>query len=414
MNKIVHRRDTCRACNSKELDLVFQLNPTPIGDAYVQKEKREIVQENYPIDLFICKKCGLAQITDIIDPAVLYGEYIYVTGSSFGLSDHFNGYAKGVISKCRIQKGAFIIDIGSNDGTLLSAFQNQGMNVLGIEPAPHIAEWANNNGVKTVNTFLTTEAARKIKEENGPAKLITSNNVFANIDDLKTWVDSVEILLAQDGIYVFESFYLTDLIENVVFDFLYHEHVSAFSVKPIKLLFESIGLELITVEHIRTKGGSLRYYVQRPNGPMVNDGVVAEYLAEEEAKGIYSKQIYIDYQERIQELKAQTLTFLIQAKKENKSVAGFGASITATTLIYHFEIGEYLDYLVDENPAKVGLYSPGLHIPVFSPEVLIEKKPDYVFILAWRFAEPIINKNQNYIANGGKFIIPIPEFKILG
>jgi len=414
MNKVVHRRDTCRACNSEEIDLVFQLNPTPIGDAYVEKGKTAIVQENYPIDLFICKKCGLAQIIDIIDPAVLYGEYIYVTGSSFGLSDHFSEYAREVIYKCGIQKGAFIIDIGSNDGTLLSAFQNQGMSVLGIEPAPHIAEWANKNGVKTINTFLTTEAARKIKEENGPAKLITSNNVFANIDDLKNWIDSVEILLAQDGVYVFESFYLTDLIENLVFDFLYHEHVSAFSVKPIKLLFESIGLELITVEHITTKGGSIRYYVQRPNGPMANDGVVAKYLAEEEAKGIYSKKIYIDYQARIQKLKSQTLAFLTQAKEGNKTVAGFGASISATTLIYHFEIGKYLDYLVDENPAKVGLYSPGLHIPVFSPEVLLEKKPDYVLLLAWRFSEPIIAKNQNYIANGGKFIIPIPEFIIVG
>jgi len=414
MKEIIHRRDTCRACGSKDIELVFQLNPTPIGDAYIPAEKLSVKQESYPIDLFMCNNCGLAQIPDIIDPDILYGEYIYVTESSYGLAEHFKGYAQGVLKKCNLAIGSLVIDIGSNDGTLLQAFKNEGMPVLGIEPAPHIAEHANKRGISTVPDYLSREVATRVVEEHGRAKLITSNNVFANIDDLKTWIDSVEILLDRDGIYVFESYYLLDLIENMVFDFLYHEHVSAFSVKPIKLLFESIGLTLIAVERINTKGGSLRYYVQRSNGPLRDDGSVTTLLKEEEDKGLYGREIYNNYQDKIQALKKQTLDFLIQAKKEGKSVAGFGASVTCTTLIYHFEIGQYIDYLVDDNPAKQGLFSPGIHLPVFPSKVLYENNPDYVLVLAWRFAEPFIKKNEEFIKNGGKYAIPIPEFKIVG
>lgn len=413
MKNVVHRRDTCRACGSKNIALYFRLNPTPIGDAYVAKDKLNVPQESYPIDLFMCEDCGLAQIPDIIDPDVLYGEYIYVTGSSYGLAEHFAGYAKSVINKCNLHKNNFVIDIGSNDGTLLQAFKNEGMNVLGIEPAPHIAAAANKRGVKTISEFLSQSVASDIVNNHGRAKLITSNNVFANIDDLKTWIDSVEILLAEDGIYVFESYYLLDLIENMVFDFLYHEHVSAFSVKPIKQLFESIGLTLICIEHIDTKGGSLRYYIQRKNGPLQDDGSVNEYLSKEEAKGLYTKEIFDSYQGKIQALKNETLDFLKKAKNDNKRVVGFGASITCTTLIYHFEIGEYLEYLVDDNPAKQGLYSPGIHLPVYPSTMLTENKPDYVLVLAWRFAKPIIAQHSDFIKNGGVFVIPVPEFSMV-
>lgn len=413
MKSIINRRTTCRCCNSSNIELVFVLNPTPIGDAYITVNKLNIKQDSYPLDLFMCNECGLAQILDIIDPDVLYGEYIYVTGSSYGLAEHFKNYAQGVIKKTALPVNSFVIDIGSNDGTLLQAFKNEKMEVLGIEPAPHIAEFANKHGIRTINDYLSPAGAKEIVEKNGQAKLITSNNVFANIDDIRAWVEAVAILLADDGVYVFESFYLADLIENMVFDFLYHEHVSAFSVKPMKFLFESFGLELIAVERINTKGGSLRYYIQKKGGPMKNDGSVDSLLKEEIAKNLYSKEIFISYQEKIQLLKAQSLEFLKKAKKENKKVVGFGASITCTTLIYHFEIGEYFDYLVDDNPAKQGLYSPGLHLPVHPSKMLYENQPDYVFILAWRFVGPFVKNNQQFIKNGGKFILPVPEFSII-
>ena len=411
MNQIIYRRKDCRGCGSENIELFFSLKPSPIGDAYVLKDKVHIHQPSYPIDLFMCKDCGLAQLPDVIDSDVLYGDYIYNTSSSFGLNTHFKQYAEHVIQKCKLRKGSLVIDIGSNDGTLLNYFQLGGMKVLGIEPAPHIAIIANNNGVKTKNGYFNSDLVKQVIAEEGKPKLITSNNVFANIDDINAWVSAIAELLDKQGVYVFESYYLADLIENMVFDFIYHEHISSFSVKPIKSLFEKYGLELASVERVPTKGGSLRYFIQFPGGPLDKDTTVRDLIAFEEEKGLYKKETYNAYTKKIDILKNNLKDFLVKAKAENKTIAGFGASITGTTLIYHFEIGEYIDYLVDDNVAKQGRFSPGHHILVYPTSVIYEKKPDYILILAWRFAENFILKNRKYVENGGTFIVPIPEFK---
>jgi hypothetical protein len=413
MPNVIHRRNTCRACEGQDLELVFSLKPSPIGDAYVTSDQVNVTQPSYPIELFMCKSCGLAQLIDVIDPDILYGEYIYVTASSTGLAEHFQAYAHGVIDRCGLKEGSLVVDIGSNDGTLLRCFQQRGMIVLGVEPATHIAAQATASGIKSVDKFFTPDLARQMVKEHGHAKLITANNVFANIDDLLPWVNAVNELLADSGVFAFESYYLADLVQNMVFDFIYHEHLSAFSVKPMQILFQRVGLELISVERVATKGGSLRYFVQRPGGPLKKDGTVDEMLELEENMGLYRKETFVAFAGKVNGLKLQTKQFLAQAKSEGKSVAGFGASITGTTLIYHFEIGGHLDYLVDDNPAKQERFSPGLHLQVLPSSALYERKPDYVIILAWRFAEIIISKNQAYLECGGHFLIPVPEFKIV-
>lgn len=414
MVDIIHRRSDCRGCGSHDLELVLSLKPSPIGDAYVSPELANIPQPSYPIDLHMCKQCGLAQLLDIIDPEILYGEYIYVTTSSMGLTEHFNSYADSVVDRCKLDKGALVVDIGSNDGTLLKRFQEHGMCVLGVEPAAHIAAQATANGIKTIDKFFTLDLAKQIVAEHGHAKLVTANNVFANIDDLMSWVNAVKELLASDGVFVFESYYLADLIQNMVFDFIYHEHLSAFSVKPIQALFEQVGLELIAVQRVPTKGGSLRYFVQRIKaGPLANDGSVNEMRALEDSMKLYCKDTFSAFANKINVLKEDTRNFLIKAKNDGKTIAGFGASITGTTLLYHFEIGEFLDYLVDDNPSKQGRLSPGLHLPVFPASILYERKPDYVVVLAWRYAEPFIVKNRTYLELGGNFVIPVPEFKVV-
>jgi hypothetical protein len=412
MHDVIHRRNTCRGCSGHDLELVLSLKPSPIGDAYVTSEKVNVPQPTYPIDLYMCKNCGLAQLIDVIDPDILYGEYIYVTASSTGLSEHFQDYADRVINRCKLKPNSLVVDIGSNDGTLLRHFQQRGMIVLGVEPATHIAIQATAAGIKSIDKFFTSDLAKQIINGHGYAKLITANNVLANIDDLMSWVNAVNELLADDGVFVFESYYLPDLVQNMVFDFIYHEHLSSFSVRPMQALFLCVGLELVAVERVATKGGSLRYFVQRPDGPLIKDGTVLEMLALEEKMGLYRKETFTAYADKINGLKEQTNNFLAKAKSEGKSIAGFGASITGTTLIYHFEIGEYLDYLVDDNPAKQGRFSPGLHLPVFPSSALCERKPDYVIILAWRFTETIISKNQTYLNGGGQFLIPVPAFNI--
>jgi hypothetical protein len=286
------------------------------------------------------------------------------------------------------------------------------MNVLGVEPASHIADQATASGILSIADFFTPDLAKNIVAKHGHAKLITANNVFANIDDLMSWVVAVNELLDDDGVFVFESYYLADLVQNMVFDFIYHEHLSSFSVRPMQSLFERIGLELVAVERVSTKGGSLRYFVQRSSGPLKKDGTVVEMLALEEKMGLYRKETFKAFADKINVLKEQTKNFLAKAKSDGKSIAGFGASVTGTTLTYHFEIGEYLDYLVDDNPAKQNRFSPGLHLPVLPSSALHERNPDYVIILAWRFAEIIISKNQAYLEGTGQFLIPVPNFNI--
>jgi len=413
MADAIRRRSDCRGCGSRDVELVFSLKPSPIGDAYVTPERVNVPQPSYPIDLHMCRQCGLAQILDVIDPEILYGEYIYVTASSLGLVEHFRGYADSVTDRCRLSPGSLVVDIGSNDGTLLRRFQERGMRVLGVEPAAHIAAQATARGIKTIDKFFAPDLAKRMVAENGHAKVVTANNVFANIDDLMSWVNAVNELLASDGVFVFESYYLADLVQNMVFDFIYHEHLSAFSVKPIHALFERGGLELVAVQRVPTKGGSLRYFVQRPGGPLARDGSVGEMRALEDNMGLYRKETFSAFTDKVSGLKEETRRFLAQAKTEGKNIAGFGASITGTTLIYHFEIGGYLDYLVDDNFAKQGRYSPGLHLPVLPSTALYERKPDCVVVLAWRYAEPFIKKNHAYLDSGGCFVIPVPEFKVV-
>jgi len=413
MNNIIYRRDTCRGCEGHDLELFFRLKPSPIGDAYVTSEKVNENQPSYPIDLYMCKSCGLAQLIDVIDPDILYGEYIYVTASSTDLSAHFQAYADSLIDQCRLEPGSLVVDLGSNDGTLLRFFQKRGMSVLGVEPATHIAAQATAAGVLSIDQFFTPDLAKQMVGEYGRAKLITANNVFANIDDLMSWVNAINELLADDGVFVIESYYLADVVHNMVFDFIYHEHLTSFSVRPMQAIFQRVGLELVAVERVATKGGSLRYFVQRLGGPVIKDDSVREMLALEKNMGLYRKETFSAYADKINNLKEQANNFLARAKSEGKSIAGFGASITGTTLIHHFEIGDYLDYLVDDNQAKQGRFSPGFHLPVLPPTVLCERKPDYVIILAWRFAETIISKNQAYLEAGGQFLVPVPEFNLI-
>ena len=413
MAEVIHRRSDCRGCGSRNLDLVLSLRPSPIGDAYVTGERVNVPQASYPIDLFMCGECGLAQLLDVIKPEILYGDYIYVTGSSLGLDEHFESYAKNVLKRLEAAPGLLVVDLGSNDGTLLQKFKQEGMRVLGVEPAAHIAAKATKDGIPSLGEFFSPTLAKRIVADHGAAAVVTAN-VFANIDDLASWVSAIDELLAPDGVFVFESFYLADLLQNMVFDFIYHEHLTAFSVRPVQALFGRFGLELVAAQRVATKGGSLRYFVQRPGGPLRKDGSIEDLLASERKMGLYDKETYARFADRIDDLKKKTRHFLEKAKMAGKSIAGFGASITGTTLIYHFEIGEYLEYLVDDNPAKQGRFSPGLHLPVYPSSALDERHPDCVVLLAWRYAEPFMNKHKNYMAKGGQFMIPVPEFRVVG
>jgi hypothetical protein len=385
-------RNDCRICHGTNLDLVLKLAPTPIGDQFLTEPR---FQPLYPIDLYQCQDCGLAQLLYEIQPEEIYADYIYLTGSSPGLQQHFAQYAKDVAAVVGLERGDAVVDIGSNDGTLLREFKNLGAVVIGIEPCLEIAKASNAKGIPTLGQYF-----RKGLLGKGSAKLITANNVVANISDLDSFMEGVVDVLADDGTFVFESFYLGDVVKNMVFDFIYHEHLSAFSIRPVKRLMERYGLQLYRVEHLQTKGGSIRYYCNRGRGNFKPE------IYEREGH-LYDKQTWIDFNTRIAIEREKTLNFCSQAKAQGKTIAGFGACISGTTLLYQFGLGEYIDYLLDANPAKHFRYSPGIHLKVFPESETASRKPDFVLALAWRFADDFQAAHPNV-----KVIRPLPCFSI--
>lgn len=412
-NNNFYKRDTCRLCGSRDLRLIFSLTPTALCDAYVSTYRVNEVQDIYPLDLFVCQDCGYIHLPYVVNPEIIYRDYIYVTTSSLGLSDHFKKYANEVLNYLKPSPQSLIIDIGSNDGTLLRYFKDQNMRVLGIEPAFDIAQNATKAGIETLPQFFTDRLSDKLRCDYGPATIIIMNNLFANIDDLADVTRGICKLLAPDGVFIIESSYIADMIQNMVFDFIYHEHLSYFSVKPLKIFFERYKMELFNVERISTKGGSLRYYIQHNGGPRPISSAVDELINYEAHIGLEQHDIFKTFSSKINDRKYKLVNMLHRLKAHKKKIAGYGGSATTTTLLYHFGIGNMIDYIVDDNPAKQNTFSPGYHIPVVAPDILYKLKPDYTVVLAWRYFEPIVKKHQAYLVQGGHFIRPLPDMEIV-
>ncbi|WP_001015423.1 class I SAM-dependent methyltransferase [Leptospira interrogans] len=404
MNHFYLRKD-CRLCKSKDLIKVLPLTPTALCDAYV-KERKE--QDVYPLDLFQCKNCGFVQIECVVDPEIIYRDYIYVTTSSSGLSNHFENYAKDVLEKLNLGASSFVVDIGSNDGTLLSYFKARNVKVLGVEPSTKTAEDATNRGIETLPEFFDPNLARKIKEKVGQADLITVNNLYANIDDLHSFTEGLEYLLSPNGVVAIESSYLGDMVDNMVFDFIYHEHLSYFSILPLIKFFDSFGLRLIHLQHVGTKGGSFRYYWARKNSIHSVSEEVSKFIEIEKEKNM-NESYFKKYADRINKVKAELIQELEKSKGKNK-IIGYGASATSTTLIYHFGLEKYIDYLVDDNPGKIDTYSPGLHIPVKHPDVLNSEGDAVLIVLAWRYFDLIRSKLKNQKLT---LICPLPYIQVI-
>lgn len=401
----------CCLCGSVNLQLVMQLPDSPVADHYVTAKGLQDKQLSYPLDLNLCLDCGQVQLAHVVNPDNIYKDYLYTTTTSVGLPDHFRQYASEVVREVKPAPNTLVVDIGSNDGTLLKCFQEHGMTVLGVDPAEPAARKARLAGVATITGYLNQDIVSEIRNSRGLAEIVTANNVIANVENLRPFIDCVRGLLSPSGIFVFETGYLLDIVKQHLFDTIYHEHLFYFSVRPLRQFFESVGLVLIHAEPILTKGGSLRGYVQHAGGLRKIRSSVSEMEAREEAYQLHSKGIFDLYQERIGALKRQLLDKLESLRRDGKTIAGYGASHSVTTLICTFDLGRALDFIVDDNPQKQNTFSPGFHIPVLSPDALLERNPDYVVILPWRFCDAIVSRNQAYLAGGGKFLVPIPELK---
>lgn len=407
------RRTSCRLCGSHQLTLILKLAPTPPANAFVPKEALDKPQSVFPLDVAFCEGCGHVQLLDVVDPAVLFEDYVYVSGTSPVFVQHFQHYANALFDLGRPAGGDLVVDIGSNDGTLLRAFKDKGMEVQGIDPAKAIAERATADGIPTRAAFFGPDLGRAMAAELGPAAIVTANNVYAHIDDLGGVTDGVRALLAPDGLFSFEVSYLGDVFTDTLFDTIYHEHLSYHSVRPLIPFLAAHGLELIEAVRVPTHGGSLRGIAQRTGGPRRVGASVADMLAYEKKLGLEKAETFHAFAARIEERKRQLAGLLAERKAQGRRIVGYGAPAKATTLMYHFGLGrDALDYIVDDSPLKQGLYSPGLHVPVRPARALEENPPDDIVILAWNFAEPIMKKLQPYREAGIRFIVPLPEVKL--
>jgi len=407
-------RKTCRICKTPNPIKVIPLPATPVGDAYHNNAKKQISSIVFPLDLYLCEKCGLGQLLDVVNPEILYGNFIYETAISVGLSDHFKDYAYSVISKFELNKNSFIFDIGSNDGTLLKHFKNENIQVLGCEPASEIANRAIENGIPTINDYFNQNVAEKVVKNYSIPDVITSNNTFANIDDIESFIGFIKILLRKNNIFIFETGYLLDIIQKGLFDTIYHEHLSYFSVMSLDILFKQNGLELFDIELIHTKGGSLRGFVQLSDGTQNRSSSVAKQIDIENDFKITQMVPYSNLNRQLTTMKNSLSETVRKLKGENKSICGYGASVGVTTFLYYLDIAKEIDYLFDDNPAKYNLYSPGKNIQVFDSKSIYEIKPDYIIVFAWRYSNIIISKHKKFVSDIGKFIIPWPNFEIVG
>jgi SAM-dependent methyltransferase len=413
MKRLCFRRDTCRLCLSRRLELVLPIKPSALADAYIPAERLSEPQERYPLDIFLCLECGHVQLLDVVDPRILFSNYLYVTSVSLGLLEHFKRSADEIVERIAPPEGTLAIDIGSNEGALLKNFREHGLRVLGIDAAKNIAAAANASGIETIADFFTATLAQEIKRKHGAAALVTANNVFAHSDALPDMVEGIRHLLGRDGVFVFEVIYLLDVLEKFTFDTIYHEHLCIHSVKPFESFFRRHGMELFDVQRIRTKGGSIRGFAQPYGGPRAVSGSVGELMALERDAGLDRPEVYRQFNEKLEGIKKDVLGLLNDLRKRGKRIAGYGASATVTTLVHHLEIGEMIDFIVDDDKLRQGLFSPGYHIPVVPASVLGEKRPEYVIILAWQYADAIMKKNQAYLQAGGHFIVPMPHLQVI-
>ena len=407
------KRHTCRLCDSSDVEKVIDFVATPVGDHFVSKDQLEKAQDVYALDLHFCNQCGQLQLLDGVSPEFIYKDYLYETSTSIGLVEHFQKQAQDLIERLGLKKDDLVVDLGCNDGSFLRCFHERGMKILGVEPASAIANKVKAKNINVINDFFSYELSQKIKDQYGPAKMITANNVMANVEDMDDFIKGVVSLLTDDGVFVFESGYIVDTIQNFVIDNIYHEHFCYFRLNPLVKFLKHRGLEVFEAQRVDTKGGSLRGIAQksgggRPISPAVNERIEMEGLS-----GYESAQFYKDFSLKMQAGRAELLSLIKKLKDEGENISGYGASVGVTTLIYYYGVAEYLDVLFDDNPIKQGLYSPGHHIPVVPSDEIYRRNPGYILCFPWRYRDTIIKRHVRFLKNGGHFIVPLPKVEII-
>ncbi len=406
---------SCRICKSENLKRVLDLGSTPPANSFLNKSELNKKESFFPLQLYFCGKCKLLQLGHIVSPELLFKKYLYVSSTSPVFVKHFEEYASSVFKRFKLNKNSFVVDVGSNDGILLRPFKELGVKVLGVDPAEEIAKKATKEGLTTLPYFLNQKAAAEISQKYGNADVICANNVFAHVDNIDELTRAVKIILKPNGVFIIEAPYLIDFIEKNLFDLVYHEHLSYLAIKPLDFFFRKHGMKIFDVIRTSSHGGSIRIFVKKIGGKNPITPSVKKFINEEILKGLGKEKTYLDFAKKITKNKKDLLNLLKNIKSQKKVIIGYGAPAKGNTLLNYFGIdSQILDYIIDDSPLKQGLFTPGTHIPVFSSAKLnTGKVPDYIFILAWNFAQPIMEKLSSFSERGGKFIVPVPTPEII-
>ena len=417
MNKMERKMlngSNCRFCDSVLQNTFVDLGMSPLCESYLEPSQLNQMEPFFPLHVQVCGECFLVQLEEYVSPESIFGEYAYFSSYADTWLQHSKAYTDLMVDRFGIGPQSYVVELASNDGYLLQYFAQKGIPVLGVEPAANVAQVAIDKGIPTVVKFFGEELANKLSADGKQADLLLGNNVLAQVPDLNSFVKGMKILLKPNGIITVEFPHLMRLMEENQFDTIYHEHFSYFSLISTEKIFTAHGLTIFDVEELPTHGGSLRIYARHTEDSSKGIDERVNVLRDREATaGVTKLEYYFAFSEQVKETKRKLLEFLIKAKRQGKTISGYGAPGKGNTLLNYCGIRtDFLDYTVDRNPYKHGKYTPGTHIPIFPPDKIKETKPDYLMILPWNFKDEIMEQ-VSYIRDwGGQFIVPIPEVKV--
>lgn len=405
--------DECQICGSHSLQEVIDLGFCAPCDSLLPKPMLREAEVTYPLKLVRCRDCGLPQIDYAVDGAVLFHpDYPYRSGITRTLRTNLLGISKHLVEKVGLKSGAFVVDVGSNDGTILEGFKMIGMRVTGVEPTK-IANIAVANGIPTINKFFNAQVAKDLVDGNGRATVITAANVFAHVDKLKTLMEGVDYLLEDGGYFITESHYMASILDTLQYDSIYHEHLRYYLIKPLQVLFANYGFTLVDVERIPNYGGSIRAYARKGRSAEVKPSV-AEMLRLEERMGAYDDSTYVDFATRVKRSRSKIRALLVELNQGGNSVVGIGCPGRSVTLLNYCGVTpDLMPYIAEQSTSlKLGMYTPSTHIPIVDESVMLDTQPDYAVILSWHYAEPIIQALRKKGLKS-KIVVPLPELTIL-
>jgi SAM-dependent methyltransferase len=404
----------CRFCGAPLRDTFVDLGMSPLCESFLAADQLNQMEPFYPLHARVCGKCFLVQVEEYVGPERIFTEYAYFSSYSEAWLQHARAYTDMIVSRLDLDAKSRVVELGSNDGYLLQYFVAKDIPVLGIEPAANVAAVAEARGVPSLTRLFGVETATELVAEGRRADLIIGNNVLAQVPDLNGFVAGMKLLLKPNGVVTMEFPHLLQLMEENQFDTIYHEHFSYFSFMTVQQVFAAHGLTLFDVEELWTHGGSLRIYARHADEEARSVGPrVPQLLAREKAAGLDRLERYSAFTQQVEETKRKLLEFLIRAKRDGKTVAGYGAPGKGNTLLNYCGIRtDFIDYTVDRNPYKHGKFLPGTHIPIFHPEKIKETRPDYLLILPWNLKHEIMNQMGAIRAWGGQFVVPIPTVEV--